>query len=173
MQGFFFSIQFCDVAEVAIVHNISDLARFGNILDIKLEKKLKKESMKVKYSTIFFFPSKNIFSFEIIFSKILKINIISVEAAKVLRYFYYSIVLLVGPNPKPMYDVPMCLHTKMKLGQVSNVKRMMMMMLLLHGKCINMGSPISSLVMSLQLLCYFLLESLINQLIFFTTISPF
>jgi hypothetical protein len=50
-----------------IVHNISDLARFGYILDTKLEKKFKKESMKVKYWTKkLCFPSKKLFS---IFSK--------------------------------------------------------------------------------------------------------
>jgi len=57
---FFLSIQFCDVAEVAIVHNISDLARFGYILDIKLELE-KKESIKVK--SLFSFKKKFFLNF--------------------------------------------------------------------------------------------------------------
>jgi hypothetical protein len=113
--------------------------------------------MKVKYWTKnLCFPSKKIIFFWNYFFKIptfKKINIISVEAAKVLGY-YYSIVLLVGPNPKTyVWCANVFAYMKMKLGQVSNVKRMMM--LLLHGKCISMGSPISSLVMNLQLLCFF------------------
>jgi hypothetical protein len=59
---FFFYIEFCDVAEVAIIHNISDLARFGYILDI-LEKK---ESIKVK--SLFSFK-KFIFILNLFFQK--------------------------------------------------------------------------------------------------------
>jgi len=62
--SFFLSIQFCDVAEVAIVHNISDLARFGYILDIKLEL----EKKRIHKSKIFVFLQKKIF-FEFFFSK--------------------------------------------------------------------------------------------------------
>jgi len=39
VQRFFFP-QFCDVAEVVIIHK-DDLARFGYILDMKVEKKFK------------------------------------------------------------------------------------------------------------------------------------
>jgi hypothetical protein len=82
------------------------------------------------------------------------------------------VLLLVGPNPKPMYDVPMCLHMKMKLGQVSNVQKDDDVALTWEMHKYGL-SPISSLVMNLQLLMLFLLESLMNQLIFFTTMSLF
>jgi len=38
VPGFFFSPQFCDVAEVVVIH-FGDLARFGYMLDMKAEKK--------------------------------------------------------------------------------------------------------------------------------------
>jgi hypothetical protein len=38
MQGFFFWFQFCDVAEVVISIRFCDLARFGYILHMKVEK---------------------------------------------------------------------------------------------------------------------------------------
>jgi hypothetical protein len=55
-----------------IVHNISDLARFGYILDIKLEKKIKKRihESKIFDKKFFGFLQKKLFSLEIIFFKI-------------------------------------------------------------------------------------------------------
>jgi len=55
-----------------IVHNISDLARFGYILDIKLEKKIKKRihESKILDKKFFGFLQKKLFSLEIIFFKI-------------------------------------------------------------------------------------------------------
>ncbi len=72
-----------------------------------------------------------------------------------------------------MYDVPMCLFAyeneirpSLKCQKDDDVA--------LTWEMHKYGlSPISSLVMNFQLLCFFLLESLINQLIFFTTMSPF
>jgi hypothetical protein len=61
----------CKCNPKKIVHNISDLAKFGYILDIKLEKKIEKRihESKILDKKIFVFLQKNYFLLKFFFSK--------------------------------------------------------------------------------------------------------